>query len=138
MPSSERKESTCDAAQTRELRTDFERPFYVDDVHKEKSNNTTSNSDSLSHLSQSHLFRKLVGTCKKTAKTTQEDFIREMRLLSRLRHPCITTVMGAVKMVNECHDGHGVHAFWIFVRRFAKRELDSRGTRLDQYAHGSG
>ena len=28
--------------------------------------------------------------------TLRKDFIREMRLLSKLRHPCITTVMGAV------------------------------------------
>ncbi|CAB9508917.1 Receptor-type guanylate cyclase gcy [Seminavis robusta] len=28
--------------------------------------------------------------------TVRADFVREMRLLSKLRHPCITTVMGAV------------------------------------------
>ena len=28
-------------------------------------------------------------------------FMREVRLLSKLRHPCITTVMGAVKLTNE-------------------------------------
>mgnify|MGYP005853426937 CR=1 FL=1 len=31
-----------------------------------------------------------------TSGTTRHDFIQEMRVLSRLRHPCITTVMGAV------------------------------------------
>ena len=32
----------------------------------------------------------------KTYKQLKADFIHEMRLLSKLRHPCITTVMGAV------------------------------------------
>ena len=32
----------------------------------------------------------------------QEEFMKEMRVLSRLRHPCITTVMGAV--VTHTHD----------------------------------
>lgn len=31
----------------------------------------------------------------------KSDFMVEMRLLSRLRHPCITTVMGAVINQNE-------------------------------------
>ena len=31
-----------------------------------------------------------------TSGSTRFDFIQEMRVLSRLRHPCITTVMGAV------------------------------------------
>jgi hypothetical protein len=39
---------------------------------------------------------------RRTHKTLKQDFIREMRLLSKLRHPCITTVMGAVMdHVNE-------------------------------------
>lgn len=29
-------------------------------------------------------------------KSLQSDFISEMRLLARLRHPCIISVMGAV------------------------------------------
>jgi serine/threonine protein kinase len=29
-------------------------------------------------------------------QVARAEFIEEMRLLSRLRHPCITTVMGAV------------------------------------------
>jgi serine/threonine protein kinase len=33
---------------------------------------------------------------KKQYKGLKEDFIKEMRYLSKLRHPCITTVMGAV------------------------------------------
>jgi class 3 adenylate cyclase/tRNA A-37 threonylcarbamoyl transferase component Bud32 len=34
-------------------------------------------------------------------KWQKENFIQEMRLLSKLRHPCITTVMGAVILPNE-------------------------------------
>ena len=34
-------------------------------------------------------------------KRGKEEFIIEMRLLSRLRHPCITTVMGAVISTTE-------------------------------------
>ncbi|CAJ1957993.1 unnamed protein product [Cylindrotheca closterium] len=37
----------------------------------------------------------LFPSCNETARR-QEQFKEEMRLLSRLRHPCITTVMGAV------------------------------------------
>jgi len=33
---------------------------------------------------------------RKTYDRLKQDFIEEMRLLSKLRHPCITTVMGAV------------------------------------------
>ena len=40
----------------------------------------------------------------------EEEFIQEMRVLSRLRHPCITTVLGAVisrshdpMLVSKCH-----------------------------------
>lgn len=32
----------------------------------------------------------------------EEDFMAEMRILSRLRHPCVTTVLGAV--VSSSHD----------------------------------
>jgi serine/threonine protein kinase/ABC-type phosphate/phosphonate transport system substrate-binding protein len=34
--------------------------------------------------------------CKPNYKQLKKDFLREMRHLSKLRHPCITTVMGAV------------------------------------------
>ena len=35
-------------------------------------------------------------SAKKQYKALKDDFIKEMRYLSKLRHPCITTVMGAV------------------------------------------
>lgn len=78
-------------------------------------------------------------------KQTQRrnEFVQEMRLLSRLRHPCITTVMGAVigyghvssivdfclLMLGHCllmhslhgpvigsNAGDGIHGVWVFTR----------------------
>jgi serine/threonine protein kinase len=40
--------------------------------------------------------------CFSQATREEEEFIAEMRVLSRLRHPCITTVMGAV--ISYSHD----------------------------------
>jgi len=40
--------------------------------------------------------------CLDENRRHRNDFLNEMRLLSRLRHPCITTVMGAV--VTNTHD----------------------------------
>lgn len=43
------------------------------------------------------------------------EFVNEMRMLSRLRHPCITTVMGAVistgfdPMLGKSHDAFRAH-----------------------------
>jgi serine/threonine protein kinase len=47
------------------------------------------------------LSRKLFPWCNEQARR-QEEFMSEMRVLSRLRHPCITTVMGAV--ISNSHD----------------------------------
>ena len=43
-----------------------------------------------------------VGPCFSQEARKEEEFIAEMCVLSRLRHPCITTVMGAV--VSYSHD----------------------------------
>ena len=77
------------------------------------------------------------------------DFMKEMRQLAKLRHPCVTTIMGKkVKQQNRCLvtcsqvltlettlrmnrccpryfrtlAGHGVHEPWISLRRLAQRE----------------
>jgi hypothetical protein len=42
----------------------------------------------------------------------EEDFIQEMRVLSRLRHPCITTVLGAV--ISRSHDPMLVSKYHFF------------------------
>ena len=52
---------------------------------------SVSNGNSLSQGLATWLFP----ACNETARR-HEEFKEEMRLLSRLRHPCITTVMGAV------------------------------------------
>ncbi|CAJ1945944.1 unnamed protein product [Cylindrotheca closterium] len=57
---------------------------------------------------------KLLYRCDETYQR-QQEFKAEMRLLSRLRHPCITTVMGAVMagdspmMVMECMENGSLY-----------------------------
>eukprot|EP00980_Cylindrotheca_fusiformis_P019794 scaffold6938_cov108-Cylindrotheca_fusiformis.AAC.5 len=45
--------------------------------------------------SKKTLHARLLPWCDETIRR-QQEFMTEMRLLSRLRHPCITTIMGAV------------------------------------------
>eukprot|EP00526_Cylindrotheca_closterium_P008173 CAMPEP_0113660222 /NCGR_PEP_ID=MMETSP0017_2-20120614/32780_1 /TAXON_ID=2856 /ORGANISM="Cylindrotheca closterium" /LENGTH=836 /DNA_ID=CAMNT_0000574833 /DNA_START=650 /DNA_END=3157 /DNA_ORIENTATION=+ /assembly_acc=CAM_ASM_000147 len=60
------------------------------------------------------LYTRLCFRCDETYQKRQE-FKTEMRLLSRLRHPCITTVMGAVMtgdspmMVMECMENGSLY-----------------------------
>ena len=63
----------------------------VADGNHVKGNHTLSSAESLNDPST----RMTRVTSKQYAKL-KADFIKEMRLLSKLRHPCITTVMGAV------------------------------------------
>jgi len=49
-----------------------------------------------SGILESRTFRSKMMPCFDQQRKLQNEFISEMRLLSRLRHPCITTVMGAV------------------------------------------
>eukprot|EP00980_Cylindrotheca_fusiformis_P023385 scaffold10429_cov126-Cylindrotheca_fusiformis.AAC.16 len=50
--------------------------------------------------SSKSLFTRIFPYCG-TSYHRQQEFMAEMRLLSRLRHPCITTVMGAVMAAHE-------------------------------------
>eukprot|EP00980_Cylindrotheca_fusiformis_P006111 scaffold1318_cov65-Cylindrotheca_fusiformis.AAC.1 len=45
--------------------------------------------------SKKTLYARLLPWCDEATRR-QQEFMTEMRLLSRLRHPCITTIMGAV------------------------------------------
>ena len=67
----------------------------------EKLSGTTSwsNVGSLSGLTKSR--KNSVASDVQNYRKLREDFVEEMRYLSRLRHPCITTVMGAVMEKNE-------------------------------------
>mmetsp|Transcript_13182 Transcript_13182/g.31588 ORF Transcript_13182/g.31588 Transcript_13182/m.31588 type:complete len:1491 (+) Transcript_13182:121-4593(+) len=69
-------------------------PFlFQDEMTRMKLNllgSTTSGSTTIKSW-----FAKLCPRCDEAARR-QEEFKTEMRLLSRLRHPCITTVMGAI------------------------------------------
>mmetsp|Transcript_10342 Transcript_10342/g.22762 ORF Transcript_10342/g.22762 Transcript_10342/m.22762 type:complete len:1423 (+) Transcript_10342:125-4393(+) len=51
--------------------------------------------------SKKSMFDYVFPWCSKRVQA-EEEFISEMRILSRLRHPCITTVMGAV--ISHSHD----------------------------------
>ena len=64
--------------------------------HQSKSKDASLNEG----FTQTKMVRK-VGTGKIASTTTQREFTREMRLLSKLRHPSITTIMGAVKMTED-------------------------------------
>ncbi|KAI2506307.1 guanylate cyclase [Fragilaria crotonensis] len=55
------------------------------------------------------------------------DFIHEMRLLSKLRHPCITTVMGAVIESGQEPLRHGANGSWVVVRFTSQRYHDCGG-----------
>jgi len=55
---------------------------------------TASSQSSRSGVLNRFLLKKRSATSSSAQE--KEKFIREMRLLSKLRHPCITTVMGAV------------------------------------------
>jgi serine/threonine protein kinase len=58
-----------------------------------------SNMGVLSDLTKSH--KNSVSSEHQNYRKMREDFVEEMRYLSRLRHPCITTVMGAVMEKDE-------------------------------------
>ena len=57
------------------------------------NNSYNQSSKASSHRKSSLLPQWLQGDDNKRLR---QDFIEEMRTLSKLRHPCITTVMGAV------------------------------------------
>eukprot|EP00980_Cylindrotheca_fusiformis_P005534 scaffold1172_cov115-Cylindrotheca_fusiformis.AAC.9 len=65
-------------------------------------------------LRKKSFFAMLCPRCDETTRR-QQDFLVEMRLLSRLRHPCITTIMGAVMtgsepmMVMECMENGSLY-----------------------------
>lgn len=69
-----------------------------DEHHRIKSNILgTTTGGSVSKPLAAQIF-----TCLDKQRQRKQEFIVEMRLLSRLRHPCITTVMGAV--LSPFHD----------------------------------
>ena len=68
---------------------------------------TLRSSSGLSQGSEADRFNSAVTSKTKSRKKLKNDFMKEMRTLSKLRHPCITTVMGAVLtdsplLVMEC------------------------------------
>eukprot|EP00980_Cylindrotheca_fusiformis_P023386 scaffold10429_cov126-Cylindrotheca_fusiformis.AAC.17 len=73
-------------------------PFIVSDKQTNRSILGTV-SGGASSTSKS-LFTRIFPYCGASYRR-QQEFMTEMRLLSRLRHPCITTVMGAVMAAHE-------------------------------------
>ena len=107
-----------------------------------------------SHVSKGGVMLKILSRCLRFDKHSRHvsEFVNEMRMLSRLRHPFITTVMGAVVstafdpmlgkfyfaesnpdvlcFTNGCllysqFCSNGVHGIWIAVRPAAQRDNDS-------------
>ncbi|CAB9513585.1 activated protein kinase catalytic subunit alpha-1 [Seminavis robusta] len=64
------------------------------DASQQRTDVTASMVGSVTNLA--FFNRKTVGLRK-----IQRDFVREMRMLSKLRHPCVVSVMGAVVSPNE-------------------------------------
>ncbi|CAB9522115.1 activated protein kinase catalytic subunit alpha-1 [Seminavis robusta] len=75
--------------------------FCTEDQSRMKTNILLGNSvgDSSVH---SKSLRSTLFPCTDRQHRKKQEFIVEMRLLSRLRHPCITTVMGAV--ISSAHE----------------------------------
>lgn len=68
-------------------------------IEKEPGTTSWSNMGVLSGLAKSR--KNSVASDNYNYRKMRDDFVEEMRYLSRLRHPCITTVMGAVLEKNE-------------------------------------
>eukprot|EP00980_Cylindrotheca_fusiformis_P023391 scaffold10429_cov126-Cylindrotheca_fusiformis.AAC.22 len=73
-------------------------PLIFDD--KPTSRTILGNVSGGSSSTRKSLFTRIFPYCG-ASYHRQQEFMTEMRLLSRLRHPCITTVMGAVMTTQE-------------------------------------
>ncbi|EGD72124.1 TKL/DICTY4 protein kinase [Salpingoeca rosetta] len=102
------KRSALQSARTKEKRAmDYILEVFDEAAEQGQAAGTKSHSIANSAMASGSRSRNLVSRLlhksskRATLARMRADFITEMRTLSKLRHPCVTTVMGAV-MINGC------------------------------------